>query len=169
MIVDFPMLNFIFDTTSVAEQGRSVLIVTCHNSATDSAIENLKNQSIWLSVRIHWAWRKEDCYNLVTKPKSHLVGFPDHTQQQEPSLISSNDLTTKATTEDLMMHVTVDFMQCCKQVYSAKATVLHPVDPCMQKLDFAIHIWMLKIAGIIPGKWSSRPMDDQIKAGAHDE
>ena len=97
----------------------------------------------------------------------------DHTQQQEPSLTSSNDLTTKATTgdyiEDLIMRVTVDFMQRCKQVYSAKATVLHSVDPCMQKLDFAIHIWMLKIAGIIPGKWSSRPMDDQIKAGAHDE
>ena len=40
---------------------------------------------------------------------------------------------------DLVMRANTDFMQACENVYLARESVLRPVDPRMQKVQFAIH------------------------------
>ena len=95
---------------SAAGQGRSVLIVTSQNSAADSAIEKLK-ESKYMVVRAHsLGLEQRTLLQPGDKAKESSDESPDHTQQQKPSLTSSDDLTTEATTadytEDLMMRVT---------------------------------------------------------------
>ena len=70
---------------------------------------------------------------------------------------------------DIMMRVNADFMRTCEDVYMAKDSVLRPVDPRMQKVQFSIHTWMLKLAGIVPSKWSQQPTAAQVETGVRDE
>ena len=39
----------------------------------------------------------------------------------------------------------------------------------MQKFNFAIHIWMLRLSGVIEGSWSLKPDEEQLANGAVDE
>lgn len=70
---------------------------------------------------------------------------------------------------DIMMRANADFMRGYEDIYIAKDSVLRPVDPRMQKVQFAIHTWMLKLAGIVPSKWSQQPTAQQVATGVRDE
>lgn len=67
------------------------------------------------------------------------------------------------------MIVNADFWQVCEQPYLSRSSMLRPVDPRMQKVQFATHTWMLRLAGIIASKWSQQPTAEQIATGVRDE
>ena len=150
---------------SVAEQGRNVLIVTSQNSAADSDIEKLVN-SEYMVVRAHSLGleRKTMIRSLSSNTNDETKRQIEDTQSNfEDDDVADSDM------RDAEMRVTTEFMQLCEQVYTDKDSILRPTDPRMQKVHFAIHTWVLKIAGILPSKWGKQPNEEQVKAGAIDE
>ena len=96
-----------------------------------------------------------------------LPKVPSNDGIPEPS--SGNDDDKPNFSMDVTMRVAVVFMSFCGEAFCEKGSILRPADPRMQKLNFAIHTWVLRLANIIPSKWSLQPTEDQCNAGAHDQ
>lgn len=151
---------------SVAEQKRNVLIVTSQNSAADSAIDKL-NDSKYMVVRAHaLGLERRTMMQAISRVEQSYA--KDQDEDLEPAS-NDHDLEPDSNMQAITMRVTADLMKMCEEVYLAKESILRSVDPRMQKLKFAIHTWMLKLAGVVPSKWSLQPTRDQVKAGARDE
>ena len=139
----------------------SVLIVTSQNSAADSNIDKLMN-SEYMVVRAH---------SLGLERKTMISSLSSNTNDETKSQIEDtqsnfeDDDDADSDMRDAEMRVTTEFMQLCEQVYTDKDSILRPTDPRMQKVLFAIHTWVPKVAAILPSKWSVQPNEDQIKAG----
>ena len=68
-----------------------------------------------------------------------------------------------------LMRTNLDYMRMCEELYLSREAVLRPTDPRMEKVNFAVHTWMLRLSGVIHGSWSLKPTQKQLEDNVVDE
>lgn len=169
-------------TPKASSQVQTDVAVPAHETSLDATPKELS---------------QEETDNAVPDPETNIDATPKQiSQEQIDHVVPDPDINLDATSKDLfqeqtddalpdqetdldealdiqmidiMMRVNVDFMRSCENTDLAKDSVLRPVDQRVQKIQFAIHTWMLKLAGIVPSKWSQQPTQEQVATGVRDE
>lgn len=67
-----------------------------------------------------------------------------------------------------MLRATLGVIKMYERLYRDQVQLFEPTDPRMVSIDVAIHTWVLKFAGIIDSKWSTKPRQEQNEKGTPD-
>ena len=179
---------------AAVKQRKSVLIATSSNSTADNALDKIVD-SEYMVVRAHslglerrHLLKAVPDRPLLNRPQTVLTEDPapvtgiEDTQGEPPNLDGNGDHSVQDEIEEeyqenaddtdlglSRIKATADDMKLCEELYRDRERSIRPEDSRMQKRDFTIYTWILKLADIIPSKFSLKPTSEVIANGTIDE
>ena len=89
-------------------------------------------------------------------------------QEPEEEAQLQDEFDGEIVSDEFMLRIDTDIMRLCEERYNARNKIFFPADPRMGCVDFAIHTWMPKLAGVVDSKWSTIPTKEAMEEGALD-
>ena len=83
-------------------------------------------------------------------------GDQDHAEHSQEEQLGY-DPDFELVSDDFFIRATLEVMKLCEERYQSRYEIFNPPDTRMQCLEVAIHTWILKFAGVIDSKWSTKP------------